>query len=279
MADVRLLGCLISLVLVLTAFPAQADEGKEIFTKQCAGCHTIGGGDAGGPDLKGVGAARSEEWLVRVITEPDKLAADKDPDQLALVKKYGFEMPNLGVSRDDARKIVAFLKGGAPAKAPKGGGKEAAPPGVGPAAAPEAAPPAAPLQEAAAPTPAQIAQGKALFTGARRFAKGGAPCVACHTFTYPGVAAGNLAADLTYLYEGMGEQGIKGALKSLKFPIMKKAYDDRPLTDEEIAALVAFMRDAAGRKEPAPRSAFPAAGFGLFACIIVGLILYKRRIG
>ena len=111
MADLRLWSRFIPLLIVLTAVPALADEGKELFEKQCASCHTIGGGDSGGPDLKGVGAKRSGDWLVRVIVEPDKLTADKDPAQLELVKKYGFEMPNLGISRDDARKMVAYLKG------------------------------------------------------------------------------------------------------------------------------------------------------------------------
>ena len=49
------------------------------------------------------------DWLERVIVEPDKLTAEKDPVQLELVKKYGYEMPNLGISRDDARKIIAYL--------------------------------------------------------------------------------------------------------------------------------------------------------------------------
>src|SRR5690242_7978655 len=84
---------LLSLVFNSNSF---AQEGKDLFQKQCVSCHTIGGGDSVGPDLKDVGAKRSADWLVRIITEPDKLTAEKDPAQSELVKKYGMEMPKLG---------------------------------------------------------------------------------------------------------------------------------------------------------------------------------------
>ena len=263
---------------------ASADQGKELFDKQCASCHTLGGGDSGGPDLKGVAGRRAADWLVRVIVEPDKLSAGKDPIQLELVKKYGYEMPNLGVSRDDARKIIAFLGGGAPVAAtattPKSAGT--APNVTSPTVSAEkSAPPVdqSPVKiEEIAVTPQLLAQGRALFTGAQPFAKGGAPCLSCHAFRYPGIESGNLAADLTGLYTRMGEQGVRGVLKSLKFPIMKKIYADRPLTDEEITALTAFAKDAAARKESRGGAVYPAAGAGLFVCFIIGLTLYKRRI-
>jgi len=268
---------LLVLSLLLPAV-AKADTGKELFEKQCAGCHTIGGGDSGGPDLKGVASRRSASWLERLIVEPDKLSGEKDPAQLELVKKYGMEMPNLGVSRDDAKKIVAFLQGGAaPAKesaakastAPETAAQESA-------AAPAAGQPA-PAAEVPA-TPEMIAAGKALFSGKTPFSKGGAPCLACHAFSYPGLQGGNLAADLTGLYARLGAQGVRGVLKSLKFPVMKKVYAERPLTDQEADALIAFLKDASSRKGEGDTHAFPQSGVALFAVCMVGLTLYKRRI-
>ena len=250
------------LLLILSlATPAHGDRGKELFDQQCAGCHTIGRGDMGGPDLHGVSSRRPEGWLVKIITEPDKLTAAKDPVQADLVKKYGFEMPRLGISRDDALKIIAHLKsvGGSGATA-----------GAQPAA--EEAKPAE-----TAVTPELVARGKAFFTGAKPLARGGAPCAACHPFRAPGVSGGNLAPDLTDRYEGMGEQGLRGVLKTLKFPVMKKIYAERPLTDDEVAALVVFTKDAAARKKEGPPALFPMAGFGVFACCLVVLMLYKRR--
>ncbi|MCM0082950.1 cytochrome c [Geomonas sp. Red32] len=260
---------LVVLALLAVAGTARAEGGKELFEKQCAGCHSIGGGDGGGPDLKGVGARRPAAWIVRIITEPEKLTAEKDATQAELVKKFGMEMPNLGVSRDDAQKIASFLGAGS------GGGAPAA-------GAPAAAPAAGDAKGAEPPkevvvTKELLATGVQLFTGKQPFAKGGAPCVSCHRLGYPGIDGGVLAADLTSSYEKMGENGIHGVLKGLSFPVMKKIYADRPLTDDEIAALTALFKDASAKKAPT-RDPYPAAGLGFFALLFVAAIIFKRRI-
>ena len=116
-------------------------------------------------------------------------------------------------------------------------------------------------------------------TGSTRFAKGGAPCFSCHPFTYPGIAGGNLSsADLNKSYQKMGDVGMKGALTSLKFPTMKKIYADRPLTDDEITALMALFKDSAAQKGGGAPVPLPLAGGALFVLLLLGLTLYKRRI-
>jgi len=251
------------LLVIFLSTPARADTGKELFEKECAGCHTVGGGDSGGPDLKGITGKRPADWLERVIVEPDKLAADRDPIQLELVKRYGGEMPNLGMSRKDAKKIIAFLQGVSPSTSSSG-------------TAPPAEPSPKPAETVA--TPELVARGRALFTGGIPFANGGAPCAGCHGFGVAGVPGGNLAVDLGARAEAAGEQGFRGLLKSLNFPIMRQMYADKPLTDEEITALVAFSKDAVARKTVPAGTYFPVAGVVVFACLIVGLTLYKRRI-
>lgn len=269
----RFFFCYISmLVLLATGVPAWADQGKDLFDKECASCHTIGGGEGGGPDLKGVAGKRPAVWLERVIAEPDKLTAEKDPLQAELVKKYGYEMPNLGISRDDAKKIIAYLKGKGGTPAPPAPVAAAVRGGTETASEPPSAMAAQPVS-----SPELIAAGKALLFGSKPFSKGGAPCAACHAFGYPGMQGGNMAADLTGLHAKMGEQGVRGVLKSLKFPIMKQVYADRPLTDEEIAALTAFLGDAAAHKGSGS-ALFPLSGLGVFAFLMMGLTLYKRRI-
>ncbi|MBM2829141.1 MAG: C-type cytochrome [Actinobacteria bacterium] len=262
------------LILLLVSTQAWGDTGKELFEKECSGCHTIGGGDSGGPDLKGVAGKRPAEWLERIIVEPDKLTAEKV--QLSLVKKYGGEMPNLGLSRKDARKIVSYLQSLLPA-APAAtsvpatpGGKVTAARSTPPSAAPETARPGEPETK-----PAETV---ATPDGGRPFANGGAPCAACHSFGYSGIAGGTLAVDLSKRMEAVGEQGLRGMLKSLNFPIMRKIYASRPLTEEETTALVAFSKDAVARKSSVACDHYPATGVGIFVCLIVGLTLYKRRI-
>lgn len=257
----RFLNCFTALLILLSSsLSAWADQGKDLFDKQCAGCHTIGGGDGGGPDLKGVVAKRSHEWLESIIMEPDKLTANKDPIQAELVKKYGYEMPNLGIGHEDALKIITYLSG------------------TGGAGTIAAVPPAG-EQMAAVVTPELIAKGKAFFTGSTRLSKGGAPCLSCHPFTYPGIAGGNLSvADLSKSYQKMGDVGMKGALASLKFPTMKKVYADRALTDDEISALLALFKDSAVQKGNGAQVSLPLAGGALFVLLLLGLTLYKRRI-
>jgi len=255
-------GFITLLALLAGSYPVGADQGKDLFDKQCASCHTIGGGDGGGPDLKGVVGKRTHEWLESIIIEPDKLTVNKDPIHAELVKKYGYEMPNLGIGHEDALKIITYLSGAGGSA----GSATAAPPPV--------------EQIATMATPELIAQGKALFTGSTRLAKGGAPCLACHPFTYPGISGGNLSiADLKGSYQKMGDTGMKGALTSLKFPTMKKIYADRPLTDEEVNALMALFKDSAAQKEGTGGfKTILLAGGILFVGLLLGLALYKRRI-
>jgi mono/diheme cytochrome c family protein len=214
-----------------------------------------------------VGARRSAEWLLQVITAPELLTAKKDPTQLELTRKFGMEMPNLGIGRDDALKIVSFLGGATP---PAGG--------EAPGPAPTAAAPSQEVKpEGSVATPALLSTGRALFTGKESFAKGGAPCASCHSLRYPGINGGTLAADLTGLYTKMGEGGVRGVLKSLSFPVMRNIYAQRSLSDHEATALVALFQDAAARKQ-AQCDPYPLAGLGFFGFFIVVAILFKRRI-
>jgi len=105
------------------------------FKTQCAACHTIGKGDNVGPDLLGVTARRDRKWLMRMITSPDRLIADKDPEALALLAKYKqLPMPALGLGDVDAAMLIDYI---AEQKAPVAA---AASPAVPPAAPPAAAP-------------------------------------------------------------------------------------------------------------------------------------------
>ena len=57
--------------------PTQAEgapgEGLQVFRSYCTTCHTIGGGRKVGPDLAGVGARRSPEWLASFIRQPQSV--------------------------------------------------------------------------------------------------------------------------------------------------------------------------------------------------------------
>jgi len=86
------------------------DLGEYTFRNHCAACHSIGGGDAIGPDLKGVTATRDHEWLKRFIATPDRVFADNDSIALSLFEKYGrVRMPNLSLTAGDATVLIEYL--------------------------------------------------------------------------------------------------------------------------------------------------------------------------
>jgi len=87
------------------------DHGTYLFKSRCAACHTVGGGDSIGPDLRGVINVREKTWLSRFIQTPDKVLAEKDPIATALFKKYnGVSMPNLRLGAKDAEALIEYLK-------------------------------------------------------------------------------------------------------------------------------------------------------------------------
>lgn len=86
-------------------------RGSYLFRTRCDSCHTIGGGDKLGPDLRGVAGARSRDWLVRWIKEPNKMIAEKDPVALDLLARFrNLPMPNLGMNDIDAEALIQYME-------------------------------------------------------------------------------------------------------------------------------------------------------------------------
>lgn len=86
-------------------------DGRYLFAKHCAACHSIGHGDRVGPDLQGVATSRDQVWLWRIIQTPEKLIAEKDPLATALFQQYKqVNMPNLRLDNEQTEAIIKFLK-------------------------------------------------------------------------------------------------------------------------------------------------------------------------
>jgi len=96
-----------------------AGSGATLFEQKCTACHTIGGGVRVGPDLAGVTERRPEAWLLQFITAPDKLFAARDPTATALLKQFNqIQMPNLGVTEEEAHALIAHLRSAGGVAAP-----------------------------------------------------------------------------------------------------------------------------------------------------------------
>src|SRR5512146_3122471 len=98
------------------------------------------------------------------------------------------------------------------------------------------------LPAAASAATADPQVGSALFTGARPFQNGGAPCGACHATGGMGAgSAASLGPDLSRSFEGMAPDAIDGLLQDLPFPTMTPIYTGHALTPAERADLAAFL--------------------------------------
>jgi protein SCO1/2 len=84
--------------------------GEDLFRRRCQECHTVGAGDAIGPDLEGVTERRAHGWLARYIKSPKAMLAAKDPIATALYRQYRqLPMPNLGLSERDVEHLLGYL--------------------------------------------------------------------------------------------------------------------------------------------------------------------------
>lgn len=269
-------GALVTGALSGTAQAASAEEGQALFESQCAGCHTIGGGDAIGPDLQGLADRRDADWVKQFILDPATVIASGDATATQLLDQYGSTMPALGVTADQADSLLAFL--GFAAAPPK---QEAAPPAETQAAEP---PPAETAAQAgtAAPGGGDAGRGKELFTGADRLDGGGPPCMSCHSIAGIGaLGGGQLGPDLTNAVAKYGgPQAFASVLQTLPFPTMTPIYAGQPLTAAEQTDLAAFIAAAPQAERPAGAagklvglSLAAVAGFGLFAVLV-----WRRRL-
>jgi len=240
---------------------APADSGRALFASKCAGCHSLGSDRTVGPGLAGVTGRRTRDWLARWIAAPnDVLAAGDSVAKRLLAESNGIPMPNLALSAGEVDAVITYLQGGG------------------------AAPPA-PTAEAAVP-PGDAALGRALFQGATAFAHGGPTCISCHDLRADSVVGGGaLGPDLTTAYSKLGGAGIQGIVSHPPFPVMQRAYSDKSLTEEEAAALVAFLKRADELAAAQPPGGYGArllgagAGGSLLLLGLYALVWGKRMKG
>lgn len=85
-----------------------ADVGAELFRRNCAACHSLGGGDVVGPDLHGVTDRRPIEWIRGMIARPDSMLRVDGVAQ-ALLLEYQVPMLNRELDEARVRAILEFL--------------------------------------------------------------------------------------------------------------------------------------------------------------------------
>lgn len=260
---------LISLLLLLPSTALAQDPAfeatKELYIAKCASCHSVGGGDRVGPDLKGVVENRARDWLVKMIGTPSQLLGS-DPDARALLAKYNnIKMPDLGLDDAQVSALIDLLD----------------------RCSKEACVLKGKLVPVTKATKADIKRGHDLFVGRESQENGGPPCISCHSAQGANsiLAGGILSKDLTNSFARLGDEGLDAALKNPAFEVMNKVYGDRPLKTEEVFALRAFLyttnRGATDELEGSSGHAMAVPLVGILLVVIVLMLLnaaWSRRL-
>jgi cytochrome c551/c552 len=94
-----------------TAFdPKLATQGEQLFkTKGCPVCHAWGK-TLQGPDLKGVTAQRTEEWMRHQMMEPLVMTRTDPISHQLMVEHKNLQMLDMHLSRDEADALINYLK-------------------------------------------------------------------------------------------------------------------------------------------------------------------------
>lgn len=83
--------------------------GEQLFKdKGCSACHTFGR-RMSGPDLAGVTMRRTAQWMENQILHPEVMTKE-DPISHQLMGVYALQMPNQGLTPDQAKSVIEFLK-------------------------------------------------------------------------------------------------------------------------------------------------------------------------
>ena len=246
-----------------TSVDAQDASGADLYAANCAGCHQPGGEGLEGtfPPLAGNPAATDPELVRTVILE------GKTGPIEVLGVQYNGAMPAVGgLSDEQMTALVSYVVGLA-----EGTGEPATP--VEPTGSTLPPPPAEP------PTVGDADNGSDLFRGTDRLAGGAAACASCHTAGEIGNLGGqSLGPDLTGVYQKLGgEPGLTAWLANPASPTMQPIFADNPLSEADIAHLVAFLADAPNQDRPDEASDWMLlAGLGGLLILLGGMAIAWR---
>jgi cytochrome c2 len=89
---------------------AEVERGKSLWlSKSCDACHSIGGGNRAGPDLKGVTQRRTKDWLRKWLHDPDEMRATDPLAQQIYKEAKRTKMWNPHLSDADIESLIAYI--------------------------------------------------------------------------------------------------------------------------------------------------------------------------
>ena len=232
------------LAVMLSSPPLEAAEfdPHRVFTTLCSSCHTVGGGDALGPDLEGVTERRDREWLLRFMRAPGEAIDAGDPVALTLYERYDRVMPDQDFASEELGLLLDYIADGGPAAA-------------------------RPADEG----PGRAEVGRRLFHGVRSFANGGAACSVCHSLSAGG-NGGTLGGNLHQAAHRYSGPELANVLRHPTTPLMRSLYGDRKLTRAEATSVAVYLTSR-NAPEPGPEPGVSATASAPVLGLLTGLLL------
>jgi cytochrome c5 len=83
--------------------------GKNTYELKCQSCHRLTEEKLVGPGWKDVTKRRQPVWIMNMITNVDMML-DSDPEAQKLLEQCMVRMPNQNISKDDARKVLEYMR-------------------------------------------------------------------------------------------------------------------------------------------------------------------------
>ncbi len=91
-----------------------AEHGKELFDAKCGACHKMTDKYVG-PPLGEVTVRRTPAFIMNQVLDPEGMYS-KHPVVKQLLGEYMTQMPNLGLTQEQARQVLEYLRTQAPSK-------------------------------------------------------------------------------------------------------------------------------------------------------------------
>ena len=86
----------------------EAEEGKVVFDQKCAACHKADERYVG-PALGGVVGRRTPEFVMNMMLDPATMVR-RHPEIKKLFATFMLEMPNQGLTPEQAREVLEYLR-------------------------------------------------------------------------------------------------------------------------------------------------------------------------
>lgn len=251
------------LAMMANCLSQESTDISDLFKVKCAICHTIGGGKLIGPDLAGIHQRRSRDWLIKFIRSSQTMINNGDPEAIAVFEANNkIQMPDPMISDDQIVSILDHIA----------------------TQADQATRESKYVSIIEHASPEDRVSGQRLFEGLDYFSNGGPSCLSCHndisTYFFSENSYSN--KDIRTSFSTLGEAGVRAILENPPFPVMRKAFERRPLKDDEIHDLLVFLRDSGSTRTRAePSSGYLLYGLGgvvLLLFLIAGLWLERKNL-